>query len=161
MTLQALKNKTLAENANIKAFLLMIRVGEGTQYDDGFNYLFGSRPDNDIRFCSFAKHPNIKRPFGSTYSTAAGAYQFLYKTWIEVAKKLKLTDFSPESQTIAAIEKIRERGALQLVLDGKFVEAVKKCAKEWASLPYSPYGQPTRTIAQARESYLEAGGKIS
>jgi hypothetical protein len=35
---------------------------------------------------------------------------------------------------------------------------VKKCALEWASLPTSPYGQPTVTMAQARAEYEQAGG---
>jgi len=33
---------------------------------------------------------------------------------------------------------------------GRFDAAVAKCAKEWASLPGSPYGQPVKTLDQAR-----------
>lgn len=158
---QAEKNLEASEHPNMKAFLWMIRTGEGTAHDQGFNFLFGSSLKNNLRFTDFSKHPNIHRPFGKTTSTAAGAYQFLYRTWVEVAKKLGLKDFSPESQTIGAVEKIRERGAYQLVMEGKFEEAVKKCAREWASLPFSPYGQPTKTIAQATKTYLNAGGTIA
>jgi muramidase (phage lysozyme) len=47
------------------------------------------------------------------------------------------------------------------VIAGNFQEAVRKCAREWASLPGSPYGQPMRTLAQALETYASYGGDIS
>jgi muramidase (phage lysozyme) len=76
-------------------------------------------------------------------STAAGAYQFLARTWDEVAAALELPDFSPQSQDVAALWLIRRRGALADLREGRFDDFVAKCAKEWASLPGSPYGQPT------------------
>jgi NAD-dependent dihydropyrimidine dehydrogenase PreA subunit len=44
------------------------------------------------------------------------------------------------------------------VLAGRLGDAIAKCAREWASLPGSPYGQPTRTMAQARATYEQFGG---
>ena len=143
-------------SANMRAFLWMIRVGEGTANARGYNTLYGGG-----QFTDLSKHPNKAITAGNYTSTAAGAYQFLYKTWKEVSAKLGLTDFSPQSQDIAAVEKIRERGAYDLVIAGKLQEAIAKCAKEWASLPGSPYGQPTRTLAQATTSYKSAGGTLA
>lgn len=59
---------SLGDN-NVKAFLHLIRVGEGTADAAGYARLFGGK-----QFQSFAVHPNIATPFGNTYSTAAGAY---------------------------------------------------------------------------------------
>jgi muramidase (phage lysozyme) len=58
-------------------------------------------------------------------STAAGAFQFLSRTWDECAKALGLTDFSPASQDLAAVFLIDRRKALDDVLAGRFDEAVR------------------------------------
>jgi hypothetical protein len=47
------------------------------------------------------------------------------------------------------------------VAQGDLATAINLCNKEWASLPGSPYGQPTRTMAQATQTYLQAGGSLS
>lgn len=142
---------------NVRAFLTMIRAGEGTADAGGYNRLFGGN-----RFDSFADHPRLKitRTMGgkAITSSAAGAYQFLVGTWDECAAALDLTDFSPPSQDLAAVYLIRRRGALADVIAGRFNDAVRKCAKEWASLPGSPYGQPVKTLAQAKQTYQRAGG---
>lgn len=142
---------------NVRAFLMMIRVGEGTSDPAGYSRLFGGQ-----QFASFADHPRLKvtRNYAGKpiTSTAAGAYQFLVGTWDEVRAALDLPDFSPASQDAAAVYLIRRRGALADVKAGRFNEAVRKCAKEWASLPGSPYGQPVKTIQQARATYEKNGG---
>lgn len=141
------------DHPNVRAFLKMIRAGEGTADPLGYSRLFGGG-----QFASYADHPRIYRPFGKTTTSAAGAYQFLAGTWDEAAAALGLADFSPPSQDLAAVWLIRRRGALADVKAGRFNEAVRKCAKEWASLPGSPYGQPVKTLAQARATYETAGG---
>ncbi len=143
-------------DANVAAFLKMIRVGEGTSGANGYNIMF-----TGATFSSFAAHPNQTHCAGSLCSTAAGAYQFLKRTWDGCKSALDLPDFTPVSQDKAAIYLIRYRGAIELVKQGRFEEAVTKCNREWASLPGSPYGQPTRTMAQAREDYLNYGGTIA
>ena len=140
-------------NANMQAFLAVIRAGEGTADAGGYNRLYGGGS-----FSSFADHPRQKVTAGGITSTAAGAYQFLASSWDEVAKKLNLADFSPANQDYAAVGLIAKRGALDDVLQGRFDVAIKKCAKEWASLPGSPYGQPTISMERARAVYMAAGG---
>jgi len=146
---------TQIASPHLRAFLRLIRVGEGTPDDEGFRRIFGGE-----LFTSFADHPRkaITKRHGSQTltSTAAGAYQFLSRTWDECAKALDLPDFGPRSQTIAACFLIRRRGAMPDVLAGRFVEAIRKCNGEWASLPESPYGQPTLTMARAARILAEA-----
>ncbi|WP_081636277.1 glycoside hydrolase family 104 protein [Pandoraea sp. SD6-2] len=138
---------------NVQAFLTLIRTGEGTLGPNGYSTLFGGGTFN-----SFADHPNIRVTRGSLTSTAAGAYQILYGTWLEMQAAYGLTDFSPASQDIAAVGLIKRRGALADVIAGRFDAAITKCNKEWASLPGSPYGQPTLTLARAHDVLASAGG---
>lgn len=56
---------------------------------------------------------------------------------------------------------IRRRGALADVMAGRLQEAVAKCCREWASLPGSPYHQPTRTLRQAIDTYRRFGGVLA
>lgn len=131
----------LLNNRNILAFLALIKYTEGA----GYQTLFGGE-----RFTSFADHPRrrITRMLGgkSITSTAAGAYQFLATTWDDCAKACGLDDFSPHSQDVAALYLIDRRQALPAVLSGDWESAIAACNREWASLPGSPYGQPTKSL---------------
>lgn len=141
---------------NLMAFLGMLRYSEGTAGANGYRMMFGGR-----LFEGYADHPRKYWPYANTTTSAAGAYQILERTWDEVKAALGLPDFSPASQDAAAAYLIRRRGALGDVYAGRFAEAVRKCNKEWASLPGSPYGQPTKTIADVQRIYLAAGGNLS
>lgn len=146
----------LASSGNLRAFLAVIRAGEGTADADGYRRHYGGS-----HFDSYADHPRKVITAGRWTSSAAGAYQFLSRTWDECAKALALPDFSPASQDLAAVFLIRRRGGLADAMAGRLNEAIAKCAKEWASLPGSPYGQPTKTLAQAHATYSQAGGKLA
>lgn len=159
-------------DANVAAFLATIRTGEvGTTGAAGYRKLYGGGSFSDM-----SDHPangnwgGVKLPsnycgpagFGAgCVSTAAGAYQFLKGTWNTVAARLGLPDFSPASQDAAAIELIRGRGALADVRAGRFESALRKVGAEWASLPGSPYGQPTLTLARATQVYENNGGSYA
>jgi len=144
-------------NMNLYAFLNMLRYGEGTTGPNGYRTLFGGGT-----FDSFADHPRVKirRKLGGKFitSSAAGAYQFLEGTWDECAAALDLPDFSPASQDRAARFLIHRRGAMGDIIAGHFSAAVKKCNKEWASLPGSPYGQPVLTMSRVLALYTACGG---
>lgn len=141
---------------NVLAFLMLVRTGEGTADAAGYSRLFGG-----AQFHNYTDHPRVRVPFGSTFSTAAGAYQILQGTWDEIAAQQGLQDFSPSSQDLAAVALIKRRGALGDVIAGRFATAIKKCNKEWASLPGSPYGQPTLSLARAGTVLAQQGGTSS
>ena len=112
-----------------KALLDAIAGAEAT----GYNIVVGGGT-----FSSYKDHPRIFNK--KENSDAAGRYQFLSSTWDPIAKKLNLTDFSPENQ---------DRAAWQLAVDvyGKGKEGIIKALKEdplkvsdklrgtWPSLP--------------------------
>ncbi|MBL7790375.1 MAG: hypothetical protein JNL75_11150 [Chitinophagales bacterium] len=75
-------------------------------------------------------------PFNGKDITAQGAYQIVKGTWEMCVKALGLKDFSPSSQDSAALYLIKLRGAENDVLNGNWIEAIKKCSREWASLPF-------------------------
>ena len=91
-------------SSQVKAFLDMISVPEGTSGPNGYRVCFTGV------LCvpaDFSHHPRIRHRGGGLVSDAAGRYQFLASTWDGVASKLGLRDFSPENQDRAAVELIR------------------------------------------------------
>ena len=144
---------------NVQAILRVIREGEGTAGPNGYRILFGGG-----LFDGYADHPRraVTRKMGGRpiTSTAAGAYQILASTWDETKRIMGLPDFSPRSQDLAALGRIAARGALEDVKAGRFESAIRKIAREWASLPGSPYGQPTISWERARTIYASAGGDV-
>lgn len=135
--------REVRHDRHVQAFLALIRYTEGADY----RTLFGGE-----QFESFADHPRqaITKPLGGKpiTSTAAGAYQFLARTWDDIVANLGLEDFSPASQDVGALFLVDRRKALDDVLIGNWQSAIAKCNREWASLPGSPYGQPTKSLAK-------------
>lgn len=143
------------------ALLSTINWCEGLPgYNQAFNY---------IEFNNYGPHPNLKTPFGNTYSTAAGAYQFLYSTWQSAISHLGLPDYmSPENQDQAALYLVEYRKALALIDAGDLPGALQKLSWEWASIPVvytetikgktyqagsGRYGQGTKTLPAITEYY--------
>lgn len=113
------------------------------------------------RFDPSKGHPRQVRSGGGWSSDAAGAYQFLSTTWDETAGKLGLKDFSPQSQDRAALELVKRRVGDRFDQEGLSDRVFKGLGQEWASLPGSPYGQPTKDAAELRKFYnqrLQARG---
>ncbi|MDR7095531.1 glycoside hydrolase family 24 protein [Hydrogenophaga laconesensis] len=95
-------------------------------------------------------------------STAAGKFQITVTTWRRLKPKLGLVDFSPASQERAAIELLRERGALARIERGDLAGAVAAARSEWASLPGANYaGQGMRSMGDLQARYLNAGGSLA
>lgn len=151
----------IAMEKNLSAYLDMIAYSEGTAGPQGYSTLFGGG-----HFVSYADHPRQFFSFtdktGKVNKTsAAGRYQFLARTWDDLRAKLGLTDFGPAAQDAAAIELIRQRGALNDVKAGRIADAVAKCAPIWASLPGAGYNQPERKLSALVASYTNAGGELA
>jgi muramidase (phage lysozyme) len=143
-------------NSNVQALLRVIRTGEGTTGPNGYRTLFGGGT-----FDSYADHPRQTIKSSGYTSTAAGAYQFIVSSWDETKRVMGLPDFSPRSQDLAALGRIAARGALEDAKAGRFEIAIKKIAREWASMPGSPYGQPVISWDKARAIYASAGGNTA
>jgi muramidase (phage lysozyme) len=135
---------------NVRAFLDTLAFSEGTK--DHYNYIF-----TFVTFKSYADHPRKVVCAGKLCSSAAGRYQFLSKTWDKLAADLGLSDFTPPNQEKATLEIIRRQGVYPAVVKSSnyknFTKAVKALNPVWASLPGSPYGQPTHTMARLWEVY--------
>jgi muramidase (phage lysozyme) len=137
------ENLAYTQNPNVAKFLAMIQAAEGSKgYASGFN---------NVPLKSLDAHPMTKSTFkqtdGTTNSTtAAGKYQFLGKTWTGLKNKLGLEDFSGPAQEAAAVELLREKGALDAIIKGDWTTALAKTGSTWASLPTSPYKQAKRSL---------------
>lgn len=130
-------------NPNVRTFLNFLGKSEGADYD---TVVGGSK------FSDFSSHPNkVGLVTGDGPSTAAGKYQITGTTYKDVAPKIGVTDFSPESQDKVAVELIKRNNALDNVLKGDFMGAVEKLGGTWASLPSSKYNQPKRSQAWAEK----------
>jgi muramidase (phage lysozyme) len=149
-------DRTLLLNTNVAALLMVIRTGEGTADLAGYRRLYGGGT-----FVSFADHPRVFVKAGGITSSAAGAYQFLASTWDETADAMALGDFSPLNQDYGALGRLAARGALGPILQGDLTTALARAGKEWASMPGSPYGQPTIGPDRAASVYLANGGTLA
>lgn len=144
-------------NRNLQAFLDMIGKAEGADYDVWFG---------GAKIPSLAAHPGYQDRYvtisGQRFRpSAAGKYQFIKSTWDAISKRLGLSSFSPENQDTAAIELLREIGALPHILSGNFNQAVRIASDKWASLPYAKDGQPTKSLLTVKSYYESFGGKYT
>ncbi|MCX5786484.1 MAG: glycoside hydrolase family 104 protein [Elusimicrobia bacterium] len=135
---------------NVRAFLDTLAYAEGTR--DRYNYIF-----TFATFKSYADHPRKVKCQGGLCSSAAGRYQFLASTWDPLAGDLELKNFTPPNQDKAALEIIRRAGAYRAVENSadynNFKKAMGKLNDIWASLPGSPYGQHTYSMAALWKQY--------
>lgn len=162
------------EDRNISAFLKVLQYAEGTSLrSNPYAVCYGF----SHTITNFADHPAItgewrgkrlpdKLCIGAGLSpgcksTAAGAYQFIKPTWLGLKHKLGLSDFSDHNQDKAAIELIRQKGALNDVKAGRFATAVTKCRKVWASLPGAGYSQPEKSITSLTNKFTQYGGLLA
>lgn len=156
---------------NRRAFLDMIGFAEGTITSPatrfhGYDVIVTGIDGKPEVFTDFSRHPfEGGRPSkqinsrGLT-SNAAGKYQHMLRDWPHYRALLNLTDFSPLSQDLWAIQLIRERSALPLIDGGRFLEAVYRCSNLWASLPGATYGQPTSKPDALIAAFVGFGGMI-
>ena len=84
-------------------------------------------------------------------STAAGAYQILYRTWKEAFDQGLVSDFTPASQDLIARNKLKTRKALKAVEAGNIEDAIGYLRSEWTSLPGA--AQSNFSIADARKKF--------
>ncbi|MEG3028697.1 MAG: glycoside hydrolase family 104 protein [Aeromonas sp.] len=153
------------EEARIRAFLRMLKIGEGTIGLEGYEHLFGGESFIKDYGKTFADHPRllmektVKKTGQVISSTAAGAYQVMRYVWddpgiIKLREEHGITDFTPAMQDRYCVVILKyRRDALPEIMRGDIKVAIKKCNKEWASLPGSPYGQPTVKLEDVVAEY--------
>ncbi len=157
----------LAENTrhlahpNVAAFLKAIAAAEGGGYDFKYGALKG-RDKDPWRFRDTSTHPG---PGIDGRTTAAGMYQITRPTWKHHGGKLGLTDFSPRTQDLIAVEILRSLGVVEAIKAGRIAAVMPKVARTWAALPKGP-GQGNHYPPQAYmdydtflKIYLRAGGR--
>ena len=144
----------------------MISECEGTPGDEGYAALFGYVPGNGPTFSDFSTHPDIRVRFTQTdgtvnWTTAAGKYQIIYPTFLNLQARLGTSDFGPATQDLMATALIEEKSAINDIVSGNLQAAINKCSTVWASLPDSSYPQPKKSYSVALEAYQNAGGTIA
>lgn len=208
------KNGVCEAEARVRAFMRMIKVGEGTgelgvikdkatgkvkEYvtkkpELGYKLLFGGET-----FSNMNKHPEKVIKKNGYSSSAAGAYQIKKDTWEEISthfKKHNISDFDELSQDKMCLILLkyyykqdrpqnfyevkfwkdkaktvrdydREKKAkefrkrfknkqgdiIRFIIDEDFNRAVLLASLCWASLPDSPYGQPSISEKDSLELY--------
>ncbi|MBF4466253.1 glycoside hydrolase family 104 protein [Flavobacterium sp. LC2016-12] len=188
------KHQICEYEARVKAFLRMLRVGEGTDSERGYTTQFSGK-----QFSNMSNHPHEIISANGYFSSAAGAYQIMSDTYdgLETYRtKYNILNFNQESQdrlcivilkhnyttdrpnsfynpiywknkdkTIRDVEKetkIKDRrkkfkgqqaDIIKLIIDNDIKKATLLSSLCWASLPDSPYGQPTKTIQECKANY--------
>ncbi|MDC0831476.1 Phage lysin [Geitlerinema sp. FC II] len=136
----------------LRALLDTIAFAEGTHDALGYQTIF-----TFDEFSNFNDHPRRVRCakyYGQHLcSDAAGRYQMLSSTYDSVVEATGLSDFSPISQDLAAVELIRRRGGLEKIENGDFYGAMRAIKTEWASLPGSGHGQPEVSLEELKQVY--------
>ncbi len=156
----------------IRAFMRMLRIGEGTEGEKGYTTQYSG-----TQFSDMSTHPENVITAGAYSSSAAGAYQIMRYTWWwlngekltndnkkagvyeeahDYVKKYSIPDFTAESQDklCVVILKHKRAGSLELITKNQIKESLEQYGSyEWASLPPGRYGQPAQTMDVALAKY--------
>lgn len=140
----------------VAAFLAyVIRPPESGYGPAGYGLFYGDRSPSIF---DFSRHPGMRVVNGANHS-AAGAYQFVIGTWNYLAPMIGVSDFSPRSQDLMAVELLARLGALPYILQNNIAGAIDRAngTNGWASLPGGSQSRG-RTLASALAEYNRAIG---
>jgi muramidase (phage lysozyme) len=138
-------------NANVRAFLRVIREDESTQTDEAYRMAHGGK------LIDGPEHPWYGRTTTEVgHSTAYGAYQFLGTSWKEASDALGIgNDTSPINQDLCAVWTIADkRHALGPVMAGDVRLACYALRDEWVALQSMP-------LQRARRIFADYGGTLA
>jgi muramidase (phage lysozyme) len=154
------ENEALLADPNVAAFLKAVAEAEGGGYD--FKYgAFKGKKNDPWRFSDFSTHPGPG--YGGT-TTAAGMYQINIPTWRQHGGRMGLSDFSPRTQDLMAVELLRSVGIVEKIKAGDIAGSVGPAAQKWAALPMGPSlggrheNQPSVTYDKFLGMYRAHGG---
>lgn len=151
------------DNPLARQWLDVIAYAEGTdrtRSGGGYGTLFGGKQVSNLE-----KHPNlvIRTPSFPRGSAAAGRYQIMPSTWAAAAKAQNLKDFGPQSQDLAALYLLRQRG-IEPTRDPINAVNIAKAAPEWASFPTlegkSFYNQPVKSLSELQGFLQKPSGGV-
>jgi muramidase (phage lysozyme) len=128
------ENKVYLADPNVAAYLKAIAASEGGGYDFKYGAVKGKKND-PWRFTDTSTHPGAG--FGGR-TTAAGMYQITVDTWRQFGGKMGLTDFTPNTQDLIAVDMLRTIGVIDKIKVGDVAGAMPKAALKWAALPEGP-----------------------
>jgi muramidase (phage lysozyme) len=156
------ENKEYLKNKNVKAFIASIAAAEGGDYNLKYGGVKGKKNDK-WQFSDFSTHPGAGSD-GKT--TAAGMYQINHATWKEMSAKMDLSDFSPGTQDLLAVEILRTIGVIDTIVGGDISTGLSAASRRWAALPegsgktgrYAP--QPYMKYEDFEASYKNNGGSL-
>jgi muramidase (phage lysozyme) len=158
------ENEEYLKHKNVKAFLDAIAESEGGNYQAKYGY--GWAPGfktGKWTFTDESTHPGVG--YGGSTS-ASGRYQINIATWREYSGKMALTDFTPHTQDLIAVDILRTLGVIEKIKAGDIPGAMPKAATRWAALPEGPGKanhyppQPYVEYSAFLASYESAGGIV-
>lgn len=155
------QNMEYLRDSNVKAFIGAIAAAEGGDYDLKFGGVKGRKNDK-WQFSDYSTHPGVGAD-GKT--TAAGMYQINKSTWKEMGARMGLSDFSPETQDLLAVEILRSSHVIDSIAEGDVDGALKAASRRWAALPQGPaqtgrYDQPYMKYDEFVATYKKLGGSL-
>jgi muramidase (phage lysozyme) len=118
----------------------------------------------NVVISDFSRYPQmLVRVRAGLNSSAAGGFQVIKNTWNGAAAAMGITDFSPLSQQLVAVELLRQRGAIPYILKNDLPGAFANTtlAKEWASFAGAGYGQGEHSIAKLNGWFQSALSGVS
>jgi muramidase (phage lysozyme) len=155
----------LRYNSQVKAFMRVIREGESSQGQEAYYMLNGGdlykRANGYPADLIEVPHPRVYGKGAST--TASGAYQIVYQTWVNTAKLRGMEEnpiMSPLNQERMVLSLMAVRGAVPAIIRGDVATAIRRLELEWQCF------QPVVMLRQGRsvETYrrvFEAWGGVS
>jgi muramidase (phage lysozyme) len=164
------ENAEFLKNKNVKAFLDTLAKVEGGDYHAKFGYGWATGwKSGKWTFSDESTHPG---PGYGGSTTASGRYQITKATWSELSiKAMGLSDFSPGTQDLIAVELLRNVSAIEPLIGSDLKTAVGKASKKWEALPMGPglanrpingkpSGQPYTEYDEVEKIYKGFGGTV-
>ncbi|KAF2394026.1 hypothetical protein [Pseudomonas frederiksbergensis] len=137
------ENEEYLKNRNVKAFLDTIAAAEKGDYHAKFGY--GWAPGFKTGKWTFTDESTHPGP-GYNGTSAAGRYQIMINTWRDnCVTAMGLSDFTPKTQDLTAIEGLRKARAIDSLVNGDIKDAIHKASFTWEALPLGP-GQANRPL---------------
>ncbi|GJJ05125.1 hypothetical protein RugamoR64_56630 [Duganella rhizosphaerae] len=156
------ENREYLKDANMQAFLKAIAEAEGGGYDFKYGAVRGKKND-PWRLADYSTHPS---PGVGGKTTAAGMYQENIETWREMGGNMGLSDFTPETQDLIAVEILRVIKVAESIKSGDINAALDKASHRWSALPqgkgkagYYPK-QPSVSFDKFESDYKRFGGTV-